>query len=184
MAKALVADALLQIGEAAERTQLTQRTLRYYEEKGLLPAPSRMDGGFRLYSDADLERLERIKTLKDLLGFSLAEIKEMLDAEDVRLQIRAEWDRGADVAEKAAKLAVARESTLKQIALIDDKMRKMATTRHEFVDRIARYDQLFEQWRQPIPAASDDAAPASLWEVIGEMGRDVPDGGPVAATAG
>ena len=65
-----------QIGEAAERTSLTQRTLRYYEEKGLLKTPTRMDGGFRLYSDEDLDRLERIKELKDLLGFSLADIKE------------------------------------------------------------------------------------------------------------
>lgn len=167
-------DSLLQIGEAAERTQLTQRTLRYYEEKGLLPAPSRMDGGFRLYSESDLERLERIKTLKDLLGFSLAEIKEMLDAEDVRLQIRAEWDKGADVAEKAAKLAVARESTLKQIALIDDKMRKMATTRQELVDRIARYDQLFEQWQQPVPAPAIEPVASTIWEAIDEIVAAVP----------
>jgi len=46
----------LQIGEAADRAQLTQRTLRYYEEKGLLKTPTRMDGGFRLYSAEDMER--------------------------------------------------------------------------------------------------------------------------------
>jgi DNA-binding transcriptional MerR regulator len=148
---------LLQIGEAAERTQLTQRTLRYYEEKGLLPTPARLEGGFRLYSAEDIERLERIKTLKDLLGFSLAEIKEMLDAEDVRLQIKAEWDRDADVTEKAAKLRVSREMTLKQIALIDDKMAKMATTRRELLERIMRYDQLFESWHQPVPVPPPSA---------------------------
>ncbi len=65
----------LQIGEAADRSGLTQRTLRYYEEKGLLKPPSRMDGGFRLYSGEDIERIERIKELRDLLGFSLADIK-------------------------------------------------------------------------------------------------------------
>jgi hypothetical protein len=45
------ADASLQIGEVAERTGVTQRTLRFYEEKGLLKPPSRLDGGFRLYSE-------------------------------------------------------------------------------------------------------------------------------------
>ena len=64
--------AFLQIGEAADRAQLTQRTLRYYEEKGLLHSPTRMDGGFRLYSDEDMERIDRIRQLKELLGFSLA----------------------------------------------------------------------------------------------------------------
>lgn len=147
-------DAFLQIGEAAERTQLTQRTLRYYEEKGLLASPTRMDGGFRLYSHGDLERLERIKTFKELLGFSLAEIKEMLDAEDVRLQIRAEWDRDADVNEKAAKLRVSKAMTLKQIGLIDEKMAKMATTRQELIERVERYDSFLAQWLEPIPAAN------------------------------
>lgn len=95
----------LQIGEAADRANLTQRTLRYYEEKGLLNPPTRMDGGFRLYSPDDIERIDRIKQLKELLGFSLAEIKEMLEAEDVRLQIKAGWRRDADAEEKAGRRA-------------------------------------------------------------------------------
>ena len=82
-------EGFLQIGEASERAQTTQRTLRYYEEKGLLNPPQRMMGGFRLYSPEDMERVERIRQLKDLLGFSLAEIKEMLEADDIRLQVRA-----------------------------------------------------------------------------------------------
>ena len=143
-----------QIGEAAERTSLTQRTLRYYEEKGLLKTPSRMDGGFRLYSTSDLERLERIRELKELLGFSLADIKEMLDAEDVRLQIKAEWNRDADADEKAARLRVSREVTLQQLALLDEKMEKMAAMRQELAERIEKYDQLLLQWTEGILQAS------------------------------
>ncbi len=131
----------LQIGEAAERANLTQRTLRYYEEKGLLAPPTRMEGGFRLYSPEDMERIERIRQLKELLGFSLAEIKEMLDAEDVRLQIRAGWRADADAAEKAEKLRRAREVTLHQIQLIDQKMEKMASMRDQLAERIKRYDE-------------------------------------------
>ncbi len=131
----------LQIGEAAERAKLTQRTLRYYEEKGLLAPPTRMEGGFRLYSPEDMERIERIRQLKELLGFSLAEIKEMLDAEDVRLQIRAGWRADADAAEKAEKLRRAREVTLHQIQLIDQKMAKMASMREQLAERIRKYDE-------------------------------------------
>ncbi|MGE5595280.1 MAG: MerR family transcriptional regulator [Hyphomicrobiales bacterium] len=136
----------LQIGEAAERTELTQRTLRYYEEKGLLSPPTRMEGGFRLYSPEDLERIERIKQFKDLLGFSLADIKEMLDLDDVKMQIRNEWRKDAEMAEKAAKLRMARELTIKQLALIDQKMEKMASLRNHLAERVEKYDAWLLQW--------------------------------------
>ncbi|MDZ7727935.1 MAG: MerR family transcriptional regulator [Dehalococcoidia bacterium] len=138
-------DVYLQIGEAAERCGLTQRTLRYYEEKGLLMPPTRMDGGFRLYSGEDLERVERIKQLKDLLGFSLADIKEMLEAEDVRMQIRAEWRKEADVAEKAAKFRRAREATMAQLAIIEQKMESMEEMRTQLSERLDRYDTWFRE---------------------------------------
>ncbi len=87
----------LRIGEVAERTSVTERTLRFYEEKGLLRPPTRMDGGFRLYSDDDVQRVERIKDLQKLLGFSLAEIKEMVDAEEVKMQLAAGYNPDADL---------------------------------------------------------------------------------------
>ena len=144
----------LQIGEAADRTELTQRTLRYYEEKGLLHAPTRMDGGFRLYSGEDIERLERIKELKNLLGFSLADIKEMLESDDVRTQIRAEWDRGADAAEKAARIRLAREATLQQLALVEQKMERMSAMRDELTARLEKYDGWLAQWTESHPQAA------------------------------
>ncbi|MFN0146053.1 MAG: MerR family transcriptional regulator [Dehalococcoidia bacterium] len=138
----------LQIGEAAERSALTQRTLRYYEEKGLLSPPSRMDGGFRLYSSEDLERIERIKELRDLLGFSLADIKEMLDADDVKMQLKAGWRSDADAAEKAAKIRVAREATLQQLSLLDEKMGRMRAMRDQLAARIEKYDGWLVQWME------------------------------------
>jgi len=150
----------LQIGEAAERAKLTQRTLRYYEEKGLLAPPTRMEGGFRLYSPEDMERIERIRQLKELLGFSLAEIKEMLDAEDVRLQIRAGWRADADAAEKAEKLRRAREVTLHQIQLIDQKMAKMASMREQLAERIRKYDEALLKYTEAA-SGSDGTAQGS-----------------------
>jgi len=150
----------LQIGEAAERAQLTQRTLRYYEEKGLLSPPTRMDGGFRLYSDEDMERVERIRELKDLLGFSLAEIKEMIESEDVRLQLRAEWRSDADTTEKAVKIRKARDITSQQLALIDQKMAKMATMRETLADRLEKYDAWLLKW-VPGQGAGEPVAPGA-----------------------
>ena len=153
----------LQIGEAADRAERTQRTLRYYEEKGLLNPPERMEGGFSLYSPDDMERIERIKQLQELLGFSLAEIKEMLETEDVRLQIRAEWRQDADGAEKAAKTRKARELTLTQINLIDQKMAKMASLRSQLSERLQRYDERLLKWT----AESETSTPGAPGSVPG-----------------
>ncbi|MCA0146976.1 MerR family transcriptional regulator [Blastococcus sp. LR1] len=68
---------LLQIGQVAERTGLSLRTIRFYEENGLVPPTSRSEGGFRLYSDDDVARLEVIKRMKPL-GFTLEEMQELL----------------------------------------------------------------------------------------------------------
>ena len=68
---------LLQIGQVAERTGLSLRTIRFYEENGLVRPTSRSDGGFRLYSEDDVARLEVIKRMKPL-GFRLEEMQELL----------------------------------------------------------------------------------------------------------
>lgn len=68
----------MQIGEVADRTGLSQRTIRYYGEVGLLAPSSRTAGGFRLYTDGDVEKLELIKKMKTL-GFAIEEMRELLD---------------------------------------------------------------------------------------------------------
>jgi DNA-binding transcriptional MerR regulator len=67
-----------QIGEVADRVGLSLRTVRYYEEVGLVTPSDRTRGGFRLYTDGDIERLELAKHLKPL-GFSLDEMRDLLD---------------------------------------------------------------------------------------------------------
>ncbi len=68
---------LLQIGQVAGRTGLSLRTIRFYEETGLVRPTSRTEGGFRLYSEDDVARLEIIKRMKPL-GFSLEEMQDLL----------------------------------------------------------------------------------------------------------
>jgi DNA-binding transcriptional MerR regulator len=67
----------MHIGELAQRTGLSLRTIRHYDDVGLLPATARTDGGFRVYSEDDFERLMVIKQMKPL-GFSLEEMAEIL----------------------------------------------------------------------------------------------------------
>lgn len=74
-------DTRMQIGNVAERTGLSLRTIRHYEEIGLLPAASRSTGGFRLYTDEAVERLLVIKQMKPL-DFSLEQMRELLEIRD------------------------------------------------------------------------------------------------------
>ena len=68
---------LMQIGQVAERTGLSLRTIRFYEENGLVIPTARSEGGFRLYSADDVARLEVVKRMKPL-GFTLEEMQELL----------------------------------------------------------------------------------------------------------
>ncbi|MGH9116231.1 MAG: MerR family transcriptional regulator, partial [Acidimicrobiales bacterium] len=67
------AAALLSIGRAAARLGVSERTLRYYEEIGLLSPAGHTPGRIRRYSEADMARVERIRELRDLMGFNLDE---------------------------------------------------------------------------------------------------------------
>jgi DNA-binding transcriptional MerR regulator len=87
----------LRIGEVAKLAATTPRTIRYYEEIGLLPAASgREPGAHRTYAEADVERLTDLLRLKDLLGVSLEELKELVEAEGARGALRREWQGGVE----------------------------------------------------------------------------------------
>ena len=86
----------LRIQEVADQVGLTTRSIRYYEEIGLLPdGEARMAGSHRLYEQADLDRLLDAMRLKSRLAVSLDELKELLAAEDARAALRHELSRAA-----------------------------------------------------------------------------------------
>lgn len=68
----------LTIGELAKEFRINPKTIRYYEETGILPKPQRSESGYRLYSNYEMERLRLVKRAK-VLGLSLAEIKELVE---------------------------------------------------------------------------------------------------------
>ncbi|RDG38354.1 MerR family transcriptional regulator [Streptomyces corynorhini] len=76
-----MSDEHMRIGEVAARTDLSLRTIRHYEDTGLVLPSARSQGGFRLYTEADVGRLMVIRRMKPL-GFSLEEMRELLTATD------------------------------------------------------------------------------------------------------
>jgi MerR family transcriptional regulator, repressor of the yfmOP operon len=128
----------MQIGEVAERVGVTQRTLRYYESIGLLAPAGRLEGGFRLYSEDDLHRLEQIVELKRLLGISLAEIKQIVDAEDEFQQIRSENKLHPDPAERRARLERAIGIIGEQLQVVRSRLTAMQQLEGRYVRRLER----------------------------------------------
>jgi DNA-binding transcriptional MerR regulator len=85
------------IGDLAKLTGTTPRTIRYYEELGLLePERAREPGAHRTYGEHDLERLREVLRLRDLLGVSLEELRDLIAAEDARASLRREWRAGIE----------------------------------------------------------------------------------------
>jgi DNA-binding transcriptional MerR regulator len=89
----------MQIGEVAERTGLSLRTIRYYGEMGLVPPSARSAGGFRLYTDNDVARFRIIMRMKPL-DFSLEEMKDVLDVFDGLATSDPTSDRTAELIER------------------------------------------------------------------------------------
>ncbi|MEW2357697.1 MerR family transcriptional regulator [Spirillospora sp. NPDC029432] len=106
----------MQIGEVADRTGLSLRTIRHYEEVGLAPPSARSQGGFRLYTDDDVNRLLVIKRMKPL-GFTLEEMRDLLTVLD---DLQSGPAEGAGRAELLKRLALYR-------ALVEERCDKMRT---------------------------------------------------------
>ena len=109
----------LRIGEVAERLGTTTRTIRYYEEIGLLGGGEREAGRHRTYDEADVERLSDALRFKQLLGLSLDELKALLEAEEARAALRAEWrERNPGAGRRREILAQALGHIDRQLALV------------------------------------------------------------------
>ena len=143
----------LRIGEVAKLTGTTPRTIRYYEEIGLLPAPGdRVPGAHRSYREEDVERLTELLRLKDLLGVSLEELKELVSAEDARAALRREWDSGIE--DPVRRRQVLDES----LGHIAGQLELVRRRRDEFVkledELLARRRRVRELLRELTPASS------------------------------
>ena len=107
--------------------------------------PSRLEGGFRLYSEDDVRRVEQIKRLQSLLGISLADIKDMVEAEEVKLQIRATYRKDADVSERRGKIVKVKEVTEGQVGLVDQKIAALQEMKGHLQEKLTQYETWLEQ---------------------------------------
>lgn len=118
------AEPLLRIQEVADRVGLTARSIRYYEEVGLMK-PARSVGSYRLYDEEDIARLQFIKGLRDDAGFSLAEIGQLLEDENARQTIGARFRQSTDLGERRALLAEGIERIDRQVATLRAKIGRL-----------------------------------------------------------
>jgi DNA-binding transcriptional MerR regulator len=125
----------------ALRTGLTKRTIRYYEEIGILPPPERTGGGHRTYTEAHLKALERILLYRETLGLSLSDLKEYLAAREEVETLVPVVRQSSDADQKKEHLERIRALLVRQQTLIDAQLAKLRTAREETERLVERVDQ-------------------------------------------
>jgi DNA-binding transcriptional MerR regulator len=137
---------LVRIQETADEVGLTTRSVRYYEEPGLLKPAARSEGDYRLYDETDLERLRFIKGLRDDAGFALAEIAQLLEDEAARERGHAAYHATTDPAERRRLLSERVVSYERQIETLRRKIGRLQTmvdeTEARRVQTVARIAEL------------------------------------------
>lgn len=132
----------MQIGEVAARTELSLRTIRHYEDAGLVIPSARSQGGFRLYTEADVARLMVIRRMKPL-GFTLDQMRDLLGATE-----RLDAGTGLDAGDRTALLE--RVRTYEQAA--SDQVEKLRV-------QLSRAEDFATTLRARLERAGQDAAP-------------------------
>jgi DNA-binding transcriptional MerR regulator len=129
----------------SREVDLTCRAIRYYEEIGLLRPAVRVKGTDRLFDESDVQRLREIKRLREVIGFSLAEIAELLDTDDVRAQLRRQFSGTADPAIRARVLHEAIALAERRLAIVERKRTQVEAVRAEEAQRLARLRDVLAQ---------------------------------------
>jgi DNA-binding transcriptional MerR regulator len=130
------AEVSYRIGEVAERVGVTTRTIRYYEELGLLGTAGRAKGAHRLYTDADVARLEELIRLRDLLGLSLEELVALAEAEEARAALRDQWADTASDTERARIVHAAIPLVERQLELVRGRQERLAVFSGELTEKL------------------------------------------------
>jgi DNA-binding transcriptional MerR regulator len=131
------------IGTMAERLGVTTRTIRYYEELGLLGGSSdRCKGAHRLYGEADIAHLQQVLRMKDLLGLSLEEIVDLAHAEEARAALRDEWESDPSDADRRRILDAAQPLLERQLALVCARQKTLAQFARDLKETLRKVEDL------------------------------------------
>lgn len=131
----MASEEVFQIGEVADQVGLSLRTVRYYEEVGLVEPSDRTSGGFRLYSRDDIARLELVKQMKPL-GFSLEEMRDLLE---VRRRLRFDRLEGQARARAGDRLAMYADAAAAKCQELRDKLESAEAFVTSLREETARY---------------------------------------------
>ncbi|WP_027409423.1 MerR family transcriptional regulator [Anoxybacteroides tepidamans] len=124
-------DEILKIDDVAKQSGLSKRTIRYYEEIGLLPPPPRSKGGTRLYTQEHVEFLKKITIAKEVLGFTLQELQHFISLRETLENQRADYRKVTDPKERKVKLAEIIEVLDDQLEMIEEKIEKILSVQSE-----------------------------------------------------
>jgi DNA-binding transcriptional MerR regulator len=131
----------LRIGEVAERVGITPRTIRYYEERGLLGTSSdRAKGSHRLYGESDVTRLRELVRLRDLLGLSIEEMVGLAEAEEARASLRDQWADTTDDSDRLRIVDAAIPLVERQLQLVRERRETLAAFSRELSAKLRRLE--------------------------------------------
>lgn len=141
----------MRIGEVSARAGVSERTLRYYEEVGLLHPAAHAPGANRSYSESDVERVRRIRELQALMGFNLDEIRDVVVAEDHLEMLKDSYCASDDRSERrqALEQAVCTLDALR--SRVGEKLAGMQGFCEELDGRIERHRLLLASWDHQAP---------------------------------
>jgi DNA-binding transcriptional MerR regulator len=129
----------LRIGEVAKRVGVTTRTIRYYEELGLLGSGSEREKGMhRTYAEGDVARLQELIRLRDLLGLTLEELVELAEAEEARAALRDRWDEDPSDEERLRIVETAIPYVERQLELLRSRQATLEEFAAELEDKLTR----------------------------------------------
>jgi DNA-binding transcriptional MerR regulator len=153
----------LRIGDVAKLVGTTPRTIRYYEEIGLLPeASARPSGQHRIYTNEEVERLREVMRLKHLLGVTLDELKTLLTAEEARAEVRAQLRReDVDPERRRELLGEALGHIERQLELVRHRASELSKLEHELYETRKRVKQRIRELPDAHAAADTGGAGAT-----------------------
>jgi MerR family transcriptional regulator, repressor of the yfmOP operon len=135
----------LRIGELARRAGVSTRTIRYYEELGLLVPSGHSSGGARRYSEANAERLLRIRELQELMALNLDEIRTILLAEDRLQKLRAEFRSGGVASKRREQIVLeAIDINAKLRQRVSERVANMERFLNELETKARRYNEVLQ----------------------------------------
>jgi DNA-binding transcriptional MerR regulator len=130
---------VLRIGEVAQRVGVTPRTIRYYEELGLLGSGAeREKGSHRTYAESDVARLQELIRLRDLLGLTLEELVELAEAEEARAALRDRWEEDPSDEERLRIVEAAIPHVERQLALVRNRQATLGEFAAELEAKLGR----------------------------------------------